>query len=352
MRDVCTDVPTATLVRPGLVLVLLVSVVAVAIAALPLCRHFGISSLLVALLLGLVMANSPWLLRLLRLGCASGLNPRFSGGVNVAKGPLLRLAIVLFGFRLQWADVAQVGIGAIAIDLAVVSSTVALALLLGPRLFKLDRISCALIGTGSAICGAAAILASAPVLKARDAQITVAVATVVLFGTLSMLVYPVLYPWLQAYGTTAAQMGVLIGATTHEVAQVVVAGHSISPDVEAVAVVSKMLRVMLLAPFLLLLSLWLHSRQPQGEQPTSLAIPWFALGFLACIALHSYLPLAEPVLHALLWIDQLLLSIAMAALGLSSCFGALRRAGPAPLWLAALLWWWLVGLGVVCHRYV
>lgn len=114
-------------------------------------------------------------------------------------------------------------------------------------MFGLDKHTSWLIGAGSSICGAAAVLATEPVVKAEASKVTVAVATVVIFGTVAIFLYPAIYP-LMSQWFSPETFGIYIGSTVHEVAQVVAAGHAISPDAENAAVISKMLRVMMLAP--------------------------------------------------------------------------------------------------------
>src|SRR5207248_5358443 len=101
---------------------------------------------------------------------------------------------------------------------------------------KLDRETSMLIGTGSAICGAAAVLAAEPVLRAQPHRVSVAVATVVVFGTLGMFIYPLCYPYL---GLSQQTYGVFTGSTIHEVAQVVAAGRAVSDTAAAAAVIEK-----------------------------------------------------------------------------------------------------------------
>src|SRR5690606_39395911 len=118
-----------------------------------------------------------------------------------------------------------------------------------------------LIGAGSAICGAAAVMATEPVVRAQAHKVSVAVATVVVFGTAGMFLYPWLYPHL---GLGEHAFGVYAGSTIHEVAQVVVAGRAVGDAAGAAAVIVKMLRVMLLAQFLLVLSSLLSREAGDG----------------------------------------------------------------------------------------
>jgi uncharacterized integral membrane protein (TIGR00698 family) len=280
---------------------------------------------------------------------------------------LLRAGIVLFGFRLTFQDVAAVGWAGLLIDLLVLSTTFVLAFGIGHKLLGLDEQSAILIGAGSSICGAAAILASEPVIKARSEKVTVAVATVVVFGTLAMLIWPVLFEQLRPWGITDAAYGVYVGSTVHEVAQVVGAGRAVSEAAVDQAVITKMIRVMLLAPFLLALSFAVARRgvrvgvhvgahvptsapvaAPAAPARSRIAIPWFALGFVLVALLNSLPLLPAAPKSALLTLDNLLLAMSMGALGLTTHISAIGRAGSRPLALAALLFAWLVlGGGLV-----
>lgn len=143
----------------------------------------GVSALTLAILLGMLAGNTFYP----RL--AANADP----GVRFSKATLLRLGIVLYGLRLTFQDIGNVGWTGVAIDAAVLCSTFGLACFVGTRVFGLDRTTAMLIGAGSSICGAAAVMAAEPVVRGRADQVMVAVATVVVFGTLAMFLYPVLY---------------------------------------------------------------------------------------------------------------------------------------------------------------
>ena len=172
------------------------------------------------------------------------------GGVLFAKQHLLRLGIILYGFRLTFAQIADVGISGIIIDVLTLSSTFCW-LVSGQKVFGLDRHTSWLIGAGSSICGAAAVLATEPVV-AEASKATVAVATVVIFVTVAIFLYPAIYP-LMSQWFSPETFGIYIGSTVHEVAGLW-PGHAISRMRKNAAVIAKMLRVMMLAPFLILLA--------------------------------------------------------------------------------------------------
>ena len=170
---------------PGLVLTSAITAVAILLAAVPWLQTHGGSALTLALLGGVVVGNTVY-------GRAAA---RCTDGVNFSKQRLLRLGIVLYGLRLTFGDIGRVGLEGIAIDAVMVGSTFLLGTLAGVRLLGLDRRTAMLIGAGSAICGAAAVMATAPVLRARAEETAVAIATVVVFGTFAVFLYPALYAW-------------------------------------------------------------------------------------------------------------------------------------------------------------
>ena len=292
----------------------------------------GISPLIVGIVLGMIYGNT------LRLHLPVYWLP----GILFSSKVLLRVAIVLYGFRLTFAQIADVGVSGIVIDVLTLSSTFMIACFLGQKVFGLDRHTSWLIGAGSSICGAAAVLATEPVVKAEASKVTVAVATVVIFGTIAIFLYPAMYPLL-SHWFSPETYGIYIGSTMHEVAQVVAAGHAISPDAENAAVIAKMLRVMMLAPFLILLAARVKQLSPAtGGEKSKITIPWFAILFIVVAIFNSFHLLPQSVVNMLVTLDTILLAMAMAALGLTTHVSALKKAGAKPLLMALLLFVWLI----------
>ena len=325
---------------PGLLLVAALAVLGMQVARAGWAERAGLSALSLAIIAGIAAGNSLFPLVAIRTGA----------GVDLAKSQLLRAGVILYGFRITFQQVWQLGAAGILIAVIMLTLTYLLAVQLGTRLLGLDRQTSMLIGAGSAICGAAAVVATEPVVGGQAHRVTVAVATVVIFGTLSMFVYPLLYPHL---GLSAQSFGIYAGSTIHEVAQVMVAARAVNDGAAATAVIEKMLRVMMLAPFLLVLSSGARARQ--GEAPRRarpVMIPWFALLFIAASAVNSAHWLSAAVTHALLQCDAVLLAMAMAALGLRTQVSAVRQAGLRPLALAAMLWVFLIIGGYAINRLV
>lgn len=303
-------------------------------------RIIGLSSLTLAILFGMILGNTLY----------PNFSEQLSDGVNFAKGQILRLAIIFYGFKLTLTQVASVGMPAVMTNALVLTSTFLLTYWLGTRWLKVDKQTTLLIGSGASICGAAAVIAAEPVVKAEAHKVTIAVATVVVFGTIAMLLYPFLYQlgWLQPW-LNAQQYGIYTGSTIHEVAQVVVAGNAVSTEVGNTAVVTKMIRVMMLAPFLLILSFALTTGSSKNGEKLSLMkrvqqvkVPWFAFVFILVVLLHTWVPMTASFERSMVMLDDVLLTMAMFALGLTTHLSAVKQAGVKPLILGAMMFAWLI----------
>lgn len=324
----------------GLLLAVLIAALAMWGAGWHGIQSLGISALTLAIVLGIALGNTVF----------PRLAPFSAEGVEFAKTRLLRIGIVLYGFRLTFQDIAHIGWAGVLIDVLIIGATFTLAVQLGTRVFGLDRQTAMLIGAGSSICGAAAVMATEPVVRGQAHKVSVAVATVVIFGTLGMFVYPLLYPYLHLSETA---YGLYAGSTIHEVAQVVVAGRSVSEAAAAAAVIEKMLRVMMLAPFLVILSSRVGDDGAQaGAGGRRIMIPWFAVLFIGASGLNSLHLLPAGLVAGLLQVDTVLLAMAMAALGLRTHVGAVRHAGAKPILLASVLFVFLMSGGYVINRVV
>lgn len=312
----------------------------VQLSSLPAIKQLGFSPLVVGIVCGMLYGN------FLR-----GAMPVDWGvGVNFTARRLLRIAVAFYGLNISIQQIAAVGLPGLAVSVAIVVGTLLIGAVVGQRLLGLDRDTALLTSAGSAICGAAAVLAFEPTLRAAPHKSAVAVATVVLFGTLSMFLYPLAYHagWL-SLDTQA--LGIYIGGTIHEVAQVVGAASNIDPATTEVATIVKMTRVALLVPVLLALGLWLRSRAKDtpSQGRGTLPVPWFAIGFLALAIINSLDILPASLIDAIRRIDVFLLTMAMTALGIETRFAQIRKAGPRVLALGLVLYVWLLfgGYGIV-----
>lgn len=320
----------------GILFVALMAAAVMQIAALPAIRNLGLSPLVLGIVCGMVYGNF----------LHGAMPAAWNAGVNFSARRLLRIAVAFYGLHISVQQIVDVGLPGLTVSVAIVTGTLVLGTVLGQRLLGLDRDTAMLTAAGSAICGAAAVLAFEPTLRAAPHKSAVAVATVVLFGTLSMFFYPIAYRlgWL-SLDTQA--LGIFIGGTIHEVAQVVGAASNIDPATTQVATIVKMTRVALLVPVLLVLSLWLRSKAKDApddmqSRSTAFPVPWFAFGFLALALLNSTALLPTDAVQTLRAIDTFALTMAMTALGIETRFAHLRKAGPRVMALGLILYVWLL----------
>ena len=329
---------------PGLLLIVLFAAVATALSTLPFFQHLSLSPLVVGILIGIVFANT--------LG--RYLPEEWRSGLKFCSKRILRIGIIFFGFRLTLADVAQVGLSAVALDIFIVCSTIGLGLLVGKWL-NMDKETTLLTSSGSAICGAAAVLGAEATLKSEAYKTAVAVSTVVLFGTLSMFLYPVLYR-AGVFDLPAQQMGIFAGSTIHEVAHVVGAGNAMGAAISDNAIIVKMIRVMMLVPVLLVIAFFVAKdvakREGTEGQKNKIQVPWFAIMFLLVICFNSFNLLPEEVVKGIVTLDTFLLTMAMTALGAETSIDKFKKAGFKPFLLAAIIYCWLIGGGYCLARFV
>ncbi|MEI2416901.1 YeiH family protein [Orrella sp. JC864] len=326
-----TAVPSSPLWRDTLGGILFTGLLAAAVmqlASLPWFVRAGLSPLVVGIVAGMLYGN------FLRGNETAG----WKAGVHFTARRLLRIAVAFYGLNISVQQIAAIGLPAVAVSVAVVLGVLVLGTLLGTRLLGLDRDTAMLTSAGSAICGAAAVLAFEPTLRSAPHKSAVAVASVVLFGTLSMFLYPIVYR-AGLLGLDAQGWGIYIGATVHEVAQVVGAASAIDPATTQAATIVKMTRVALLAPVLIVLGLYLrHAAAGHADgQRAPVAVPWFAVGFLALALVNSAGVIPPDLLDALRRLDVFALTMAMTALGMETRFAQIRQAGAKVLGLAAIL---------------
>lgn len=238
-------------------------------------------------------------------------NPKLRPGVDLMATTGLKIGVALLGLRIALDPLIELGPLILAITLGGVCVTLALGRVLGWA-FGLERAG-ALIATGAvAICGASAALALSAVLMGPQSrnQHTITVITVAtLLSTVAMVLYPVL---LGALGFDDFQTGVVLGASIHDVAQVVGAGYSVSTEAGDTATLVKLIRVACLPLLLLLVA------AGQGRSAGGVRLPWFVWAFLACVALRLILPIPEPLISVAASASSSLLVISVAALGISS----------------------------------
>ena len=328
----------------GTLLITLFSLAAFYIGDMGFVKRLSFSPMIVGIILGMLYANS----------LRNNLPDTWVPGILFCSKRILRIGIILYGFRLTFQDVTAVGLPAILIDAIIVTVTVCGGVLIG-KLLKMDRSIALLTSVGSGICGAAAVLGAESAINTKPYKTAVAVSTVVIFGTLSMFLYPVLYR-NGVFDLSPELMGLFTGSTVHEVAHVVGAGNAMGQGVSNTAIIVKMIRVMMLVPALLVIS-WavarnLTKRDAAEQAKGKITIPWFAILFLVVIGFNSFNLLPVALVEGINQFDTFLLTMAMTALGAETSFDKFKKAGAKPFLLAAILFVWLIGGGYCLAKYV
>ena len=349
----------------GIIFVALVAAAATYIAELAPIAKLGISPLVVGIVIGIFYANT----------LHNHFPASWETGIVFSGKKILRFAIVFYGFRITFQQIGEVGMQGFMVSLLVLSSTMLIGIWLGTKIFKMDRDTSILTAAGASVCGAAAVLATEPVLKAEEHKTAVAVSMVVLFGTISMFLYPVLYSTIIEPATGFLHMdpktfGIYVGGTIHEVAQVVAVPASVpgAPvDMANTAVIVKMTRVIMIAPMLIVLGLILSymAKKEGGESSKlKLVIPWFAVYFVGMAGVNSLIhnytmtapaEIADMIKYTITnvnMVDTFLLTMAMTALGMGTRFAKFKGLGLAPIYTAGGMFVWLVIGGFVITQMV
>ncbi len=252
-------------------------------------------------------------------------------GIALISNKFLRAGIILLGFKLDLIALAQAGVKTIALACVVVAGTIFLAYHLARR-FGVDKHLAILTASGTGICGAAAVMGIASQLPSSEKDATrhaenkvVAVAIIAILGTLFTLADIAVGP---ALGMSATQFGVMAGASLHEIAHAVAAGGVGGGESLDIAIITKLSRVLLLAPAAIIIGVWYRKSEGNANQGKGkVPIPWFMAGFVAASVFGTFAPLPQEALDALVKLSYLLLGMAMAALGMTVNFRVLLATG-------------------------
>lgn len=299
----------------------LISAVTVALAAKFLSEHYGAPVMLMALLLGMAFTF------------LSEPQAKTAKGIEFASKKVLRFGVALLGLGITVQQIVSAGLPVVGLTLAGVAFTITAGVFLA-RLFGMTLSFGLLTGGAVAICGASAALAISSVLPKddpnleRDTVFTVIVVTAL--STIAMIVYPIV---ASAIGLSDHSMGVFFGATIHDVAQVVGAGYSVSDEAGATSTFVKLLRVALLVPVVVVLSM-VFARHPGASGQGKLPIPVFVLGFAALVLIGSTNMVPAVVTAVLLELSRWCLITAIAALGMKTSLKNLAEVGPGPIAMA------------------
>lgn len=302
----------------------------------------GVSPLVIAVALGAVVANT--------VGIGAAVQP----GVRFAAKRLLRVGVVLLGFQLSLGQLGSLGAPGLGVVAATVAATFFGTRWIGRRLGLSDGLTL-LVATGYSICGASAIAAVEGIAGADEEEVAFSIALVTMCGTLAIFVLPVVGDLLGLHG---AIYGNWVGASVHDIGQVVAAATPAGEHAVKAAVVVKLTRVVLLAP--LVASLSLARRRRRAVAPATRGgrsmqrrvpiVPLFVIGFLAAIAIRTTATLSSRALADIKLAQTALLGAALFGLGCGVDIGRLRRVGGKPLVLGLISWLLVAGVALAATR--
>jgi uncharacterized integral membrane protein (TIGR00698 family) len=331
----------------GIAFVALIAIVATLLSETSTLKTLGISPLVVGIVIGIVFANT----------LHHKMPTSWETGITFSAKKILRFAIVFYGFRITFQQIGEVGLEGFLVSLIMLTTTFIMGTWLGTKVFKMEEDTSILIASGASVCGAAAVLATEPVVKAEEHKTAIAVSMVVLFGTISMFLYPVLHT-SGILDMSAKEFGIYVGGTIHEVAQVVAVPASVPGlDTEAAnaAVIVKMTRVIMIAPMLIALGIYLSyqaKKTGDAEATVKLVIPWFAVYFIGVAGFNSLNLLPLDIVNWINEIDTFLLTMAMTALGIGTRFAKFKGLGLAPIYTALGMFIWLVVAGYFITKFI
>ena len=331
----------------GIAFIAIIAFVSTLLSNVQVIKSLGISPLVVGIVIGIVFANT----------LHHKMPTSWESGITFSAKKILRFAIVFYGFRITFQQIGEVGLEGFLVSLIMLSTTFVFGTWLGTKIFGMDSDTSMLTASGASVCGAAAVLATEPVLKAEEHKAAIAVSMVVLFGTISMFLYPVLYG-SGILDMGAKEFGIYVGGTIHEVAQVVAVPASVpglGEEAANSAVIVKMTRVIMIAPMLIVLGVYLSFKaKKSGEQSSSvkLVIPWFAVYFIGVAGFNSLHLVPSNIVNMINQIDTFLLTMAMTALGVGTRFAKFKGLGLAPLYTAFGMFAWLVVGGYFITKFI
>ncbi len=312
--------PHIEVLLPGLFLTSIISALALHTGAE---LHY-VTPLISAMLMGIVLRN------------AFIIPPAYMPGIFYSMRQILRFAVVLLGVRITFGNITSLGWEGLTVALLPLALTMALTIALG-RLLSANSSRTLLIATGTSICGASAILTAGAIIRAKEDDVIVAISSITIFGTISMLAYPALYK-LGVIALTPEQYGYWTGASIHEVAQVVAAAFGGSETSGEIGIIVKLTRVAALIPVAFMLSYFAAMKNikegSEDQGASGVAFPFFLVGFIAMVFMNSFEFFTPKAVGWIELFDVFLLTMAMAGMGLETDFGKLKNVGLRPMILS------------------
>ncbi len=304
---------------PGLALIVLIAGIAWQLgSAVPL-----IGASVVGLLIGLVLGNTA--------GLPAALRP----GTDYTLKRLLRLAIILFGANLSFAEVAKIGAGSFVVILATIGLAISLTYTFGVLLRAPSRLV-SLIGVGTAICGATAVVAIGPIIEAKEDETAFAISTIFLFNMLAVMIYPLLGRLL---GLSDLVFGTWAGTAIHDTSSVLAASYTFSDAAGKAATVVKLTRTLMLVPLAFCFGVARSYRVSRSGGSAAVRVdvvkifPWFVVWFVAAALLNTLGLLSPRMVQVGALAGKFLIVMVMVAVGLGADLRRMRQIGLVPFFI-------------------
>ena len=298
--------------------------IVIAIVAYFLSSYIAIGSVAIAIILGIILANS------------IKLSSKFSKGITYSEKSILAFAIALMGINLDFSILIDLGIGAIILIILGMIVTIFSSIFIG-KAFGLDKKFALMLGIGNGVCGASAIGATKAIVKAKDDEVGISIAVVNLLGTIGIFLVPAIALFL---GFNEVDSGILVGNTLQAVGQVVASGFAISESAGQSATIVKMGRVLMLTPLIVILLIVLKDNiesSTQNSKSILSNIPMFIVGFVVLSIIASLQILPQNIVNVIASISKYALIIAMAGIGLKITFSSIKANGKTALIVGSIV---------------
>lgn len=303
----------------------------------------GVSFTFLIALLGYLLAWVPGFSQVGQLACAIiiavvyrnlfGYPEIIRSGITFSSKRLLRVAIILYGLKLNMNTVFQDGLSLLIRDLGVITFSILVTIWIA-KILKADKMISLLLGVGTGVCGAAAIAAIAPIVKSKEEDTAIGVGIIALIGTIFAIVYTLLRPLLPI---DATQYGIWAGSSLHEIAHVALAAAPAGEHALAIGMLAKLGRVFLLVPLCFIFIYFMKRKNHSNDESnTKVEFPWFLVGFILFSILGSYvlghsIPVSDRTMNGIFNLTTWLLTAAMVGLGLNVQLHDLRTKALKPL---------------------
>uniref|UniRef100_UPI00404A5719 YeiH family protein n=1 Tax=Fluviicola sp. TaxID=1917219 RepID=UPI00404A5719 len=295
----------------------------------------AINSVIIALIIGISIGNT------------FRIHEKFNAGISFTSSKLLELSILFLAFDINYSNIAKLGAFSF-LAVAVVLFSIVIITVFVAKKFNCPGSTGWLIGFGTAICGSSAIAALAPSVSKNKEDVAVSMAVVNLYGTIGMLLLPMILIPLQL---STNQMGLLLGGSLHSIGNVAGAGFSVGEEVGEAAITIKLARVALLTPGLILMN-FLINRKKASSWKDHFKLPWYLIGFIGITILGTFVSFPDGFLSAMETIGKVVLTIAMGAIGLKVNFKTLLQSGRKGLGLGLFLFALQVGLLFIFSTFI